>query len=389
VFGDLSVKVEGMFRLQFTLYEVRGTMVEYIRTTTSDIFTVHAAKNFPGMSESTFLTRSFSDQGVRLRLRKEPRFRLQKEGPASDDYRPRHYNTKRGDVRIDSSQAESQPQRLYAQTPDTFSGSSQQQSPTEFQGFAQHPTQLQMPARLQGAHQAIGSYESSRKRGYSDTSYSDSHSSYPDDQFPKRNRQDLDSSLQNYAQNYSLQGSQNPQRQFTEPSSMAQYGFSQVAPQFQSGSYGGSSQSISVREQGFTPRRLEGQGSILSAPFDTPSLRSQYQRSSTGVPSYTQQPAYNAAQQQQFPQQYPVSVPSHRGIPPAMYQSYSEQEQQQVSRPTAVSIPSEMPPPNFSRGLSGSLQGSINYLPPPATDELRYGGTWQQDYRRDDNPARQ
>ncbi|KAL8897892.1 MAG: hypothetical protein Q9207_006973 [Kuettlingeria erythrocarpa] len=30
-------------------------------------------KAFPGMSESTFLSRSFADQGVRLRIRKEPR----------------------------------------------------------------------------------------------------------------------------------------------------------------------------------------------------------------------------------------------------------------------------------------------------------------------------
>lgn len=34
---------------------------------------MYAAKNFPGMAESTFLSRSFGDQGVRLRIRKEPR----------------------------------------------------------------------------------------------------------------------------------------------------------------------------------------------------------------------------------------------------------------------------------------------------------------------------
>ena len=39
----------------------------------SDLFPVHAAKSFPGMSESTFLSRSFGDQGVRLRIRKETR----------------------------------------------------------------------------------------------------------------------------------------------------------------------------------------------------------------------------------------------------------------------------------------------------------------------------
>lgn len=34
---------------------------------------VFSSKAFPGMSESTFLSRSFGDQGVRLRIRKEPR----------------------------------------------------------------------------------------------------------------------------------------------------------------------------------------------------------------------------------------------------------------------------------------------------------------------------
>jgi hypothetical protein len=35
--------------------------------------TVVAAKDFHGMEESSYLSRAFSDQGVRLRLRKEPR----------------------------------------------------------------------------------------------------------------------------------------------------------------------------------------------------------------------------------------------------------------------------------------------------------------------------
>lgn len=91
VFGDLSVKHEGKFRLQFTLYEMRESQCAYIGSITSERFPVHSTKNFPGMSESTFLTRSFSDQGVRLRLRKEPRTLLRKRGPAHDDYEPRHY----------------------------------------------------------------------------------------------------------------------------------------------------------------------------------------------------------------------------------------------------------------------------------------------------------
>jgi hypothetical protein len=75
VFGDLSVKCEGRYRLEFTLYELRLAEMGcfMLAITQSEPFTVYAQKFFPGMAESTFLTRSFSDQGVRLRLRKDSR----------------------------------------------------------------------------------------------------------------------------------------------------------------------------------------------------------------------------------------------------------------------------------------------------------------------------
>jgi hypothetical protein len=73
IFGDLSVRHEGKFRLLFTLYKMENLECIHITSTLSTVFTVFAAKNFPGLAESTFLTRSFSDQGVRLRLRKDSR----------------------------------------------------------------------------------------------------------------------------------------------------------------------------------------------------------------------------------------------------------------------------------------------------------------------------
>ncbi|KAL8979395.1 MAG: hypothetical protein Q9205_005260 [Flavoplaca limonia] len=91
VFGDLSVKVEGDYRLRFSLYEMLKTEVVFIKATVSSTFKgmsvslkdstarsnilppVWSGKAFPGMCESTFLSRSFGDQGVRLRIRKEPR----------------------------------------------------------------------------------------------------------------------------------------------------------------------------------------------------------------------------------------------------------------------------------------------------------------------------
>ncbi|KAI9678813.1 MAG: hypothetical protein M1817_005872 [Caeruleum heppii] len=93
VFGDLSVKIEGVYRLRFSLFEMLKSEVVHIKSIISEPFTVFATKNFPGMAESTFLSRSFGDQGVRLRIRKEPRTMMKRPPPTAmrpEDY-PRHY----------------------------------------------------------------------------------------------------------------------------------------------------------------------------------------------------------------------------------------------------------------------------------------------------------
>ncbi|PSN60996.1 hypothetical protein BS50DRAFT_162188 [Corynespora cassiicola Philippines] len=75
VFGDISVKMQGTFRLHFSLFDLRKDSgdVQYLGSITSEPFRVLLQKDFKGMDESTYLSRAFSDQGVRLRLRKEPR----------------------------------------------------------------------------------------------------------------------------------------------------------------------------------------------------------------------------------------------------------------------------------------------------------------------------
>ncbi|KAF9133558.1 hypothetical protein BGW39_009529 [Mortierella sp. 14UC] len=71
VFGDISVRIEGRFCLRFTLFELIEGQVVHVMTSVSNPMTVHSSKTFPGMLESTFLSRSFSDQGVRIRIRKD------------------------------------------------------------------------------------------------------------------------------------------------------------------------------------------------------------------------------------------------------------------------------------------------------------------------------
>ncbi|KAF2674905.1 hypothetical protein BT63DRAFT_366062 [Microthyrium microscopicum] len=78
VFGDISVCQMGEFKLQYNLFELRGLRsqephVVFLTTLSGGIINITNTKSYPGLESSTFLSRSFSDQGVRLRLRKETR----------------------------------------------------------------------------------------------------------------------------------------------------------------------------------------------------------------------------------------------------------------------------------------------------------------------------
>ncbi|GAB7353765.1 hypothetical protein MBLNU459_g4155t1 [Dothideomycetes sp. NU459] len=75
VFGDVSVRLLGRHHLVFSLFELRkeNGEVAFLKSVTSEPFDVVQQKAWHGLEESTYLSRAFSDQGVRLRLRKENR----------------------------------------------------------------------------------------------------------------------------------------------------------------------------------------------------------------------------------------------------------------------------------------------------------------------------
>lgn len=118
IFPDLSVRHEGKYRLAFNLFEElkepqdadaetsitspdhpRNVMlrsspmapqahVHFRLEVKSDPFTVFSAKKFPGLSESTALSRVVADQGCRVRIRRDVRMRRRegKHGKGYDDY---------------------------------------------------------------------------------------------------------------------------------------------------------------------------------------------------------------------------------------------------------------------------------------------------------------
>ncbi|KAH6621346.1 velvet factor-domain-containing protein [Chaetomium sp. MPI-SDFR-AT-0129] len=109
LFPDLSVRHEGRYKLSFNLYEetkedkdrdkeeegepqqlqtyTHPAMAEYFdfrMEIKSQEFIVYSAKKFPGLAESTTLSRVVADQGCRVRIRREPRMRRRDAKPGGD-----------------------------------------------------------------------------------------------------------------------------------------------------------------------------------------------------------------------------------------------------------------------------------------------------------------
>ncbi|GAA5840806.1 hypothetical protein JCM9279_001226 [Rhodotorula babjevae] len=70
VFPDMSVRMEGRWRFKMSLYEVSEEGAEFRTSILTDVFQVYSSKRFPGMSKSTELSRSFAQQGLKLRIRR-------------------------------------------------------------------------------------------------------------------------------------------------------------------------------------------------------------------------------------------------------------------------------------------------------------------------------
>ena len=107
IFPDLSVRHEGRYRLVFTLYEqIKDDQDEELEPRAedreaiasgeddgqgfyhrmevkSDDFAVFSAKKFPGLSESTALSRTVAEQGCRVRIRRDVRMRRRDNKPAA------------------------------------------------------------------------------------------------------------------------------------------------------------------------------------------------------------------------------------------------------------------------------------------------------------------
>jgi hypothetical protein len=92
IFPDLSVRHEGKYRLSFSLYEeMKNATSEEAHVThrlevRSEAFTVYSAKKFPGLTESTSLSRMVAEQGCRVRIRRDIRMRRRETKSSGKDW---------------------------------------------------------------------------------------------------------------------------------------------------------------------------------------------------------------------------------------------------------------------------------------------------------------
>ncbi|GAA5852614.1 hypothetical protein JCM8547_002563 [Rhodosporidiobolus lusitaniae] len=70
VFPDLSVRTEGRWRFKMSLFELGEDGVHFCTSIVTDTFQVYSSKRFPGMGKSTELSKSFAQQGLKLRIRR-------------------------------------------------------------------------------------------------------------------------------------------------------------------------------------------------------------------------------------------------------------------------------------------------------------------------------
>jgi hypothetical protein len=390
VFGDLSVRVEGTFRLQFTLYEVRDKEVAYINSVSSGPFNVYASKNWPGMAESTFLTRSFSDQGVRLRLRKEPRSRLGARGPASDNYEPRRYKIQ------NRRQSQTDPQQ-YQQMQQTFHWD---QESTGVQRQAQIDySARQQNQQLPSPSPALPTYQ--RNREYSHSTHSGSHASQGEEPLSKRARTH---SEHNHQQSYvSQQYSLSPEyggKLFSYPNQTITLAVPSPPHQlYSSSTLTSSPQSMTPRDQTnyFIPRRADSQFPSISSTYDSPTARlsnTQPQRIPSGY-DYTTHVQGASQIPSNVPQQQPQYIPQlSQPMPPmrtpigmSVYNMQLDSEQASVLPRPPNLMAGDMPPPVFGRATKPAIGTSLpgGTVLPSMGGDFKYPGTPMFDFKPRDN----
>jgi len=133
LFPDLSVRHEGRYVLAFHLYEdikqeedrdpdgdaadeALNPAFMYRLAVKSVPFNVFSAKKFPGLTESTSLSKTISEQGCRVRIRRDVRMRRRDGKPAGNDFENNPENEYRNGRRTQTPEIRSNAEQFRARS---------------------------------------------------------------------------------------------------------------------------------------------------------------------------------------------------------------------------------------------------------------------------------
>ncbi|KAJ3039422.1 hypothetical protein HDV00_012198 [Rhizophlyctis rosea] len=92
VFPDLSIRIEGKFRLKLIMSDLSciysgqtERAAPQVCTAVSQVFTAYTARDWPGMQESTDLSKHFADQGIKIPIRRKAKRRYAGQGAGGAD----------------------------------------------------------------------------------------------------------------------------------------------------------------------------------------------------------------------------------------------------------------------------------------------------------------
>ncbi|QIX01791.1 hypothetical protein AMS68_007308 [Peltaster fructicola] len=295
ILPDLSVRHEGKYRLNFSLFEDTRRTEDEDRNepstlpsqpavscrldVRSSVFDVFSAKRFPGLSESTSLSRTFAEQGSRIRIRRDIRMRRGNNKPSSgkdwDEYDDDHAQTR------------------LSQTPDPYGHAQMQrqtlepgQRPRSSNGQGHH---LQQPTRRTSLNEMGQQYQVSQSNDFAfphaygsapSQAYAPASSLHP----PQMN----DSGFQTSSMMPTPQQQQQTYFGYGTPQSMSQLQYPSITTNFDnsyqqrnSGDYSADSRRGSVQslapqsQQMYTPQSAHSQTSLPAFPRQPQLVQSQ------------------------------------------------------------------------------------------------------------------
>jgi len=374
IFPDLSVRHEGKYRLSFALFENLAEVkdldpgdpevifdgnhfVSHRAEVRSSPFTVFSAKKFPGLSESTALSRQVAEQGCRVRIRRDVRMRRRenKSSKEWDEYdeegggydRARGTATPENYGQAPNAPLDDRPRSVSNASNPSLAPPRRPSMEEMAHGYpASNGYQQQMPPPQNPTYTQMPSYASSQQHQYSQQYSAPQTPSMmqPPQHSTAYSQHPQHSQHAQHAQHSSYSSQQQPQP--TMPASQ-QYNYSNY-------------QQPAHYDQ-VPPSRQEHVAAEYTQPVDyrrssvTQSSPQQYSAPSHAVQSYSSMDQYSRPQQISQPLQ-PLQ-PLHTS--PQAYAS---------STPSAVHTPSHQPLPSLRPIVAEKLEPvSPSYQSPPGT----------------------